>query len=263
MIVFGLGLTLVVAPVTATVLAAADSRHSGIASGVNNAVARVAGLLAVAVLPVVAGLTGDSFYDPAKMTNGFHMGMVVCAVLAALGGVLAWFTISADGPPRRARARRRHPGAPRRGLQLRGRRPTVATRTRGGVRYRGGASELSGDQSGRSDDRRSDQPGPDLVQRSLQAIEIGFEVTEAGVDLRLQIYAEVADLPVNPIEARIDLFEARVDLIEPAIHLIPQVVEPLVGPRFSHRLHDDCTVDKRLRRVARRLQQICANFVPS
>jgi EmrB/QacA subfamily drug resistance transporter len=93
-IVFGAGLTLVVAPVTATVLAAADTRHSGIASGVNNAVARVASLLAVAVLPIVAGLTGDSFYDPAKMTDGFHMAMFVCAVLAALGGLLAWLTIS-------------------------------------------------------------------------------------------------------------------------------------------------------------------------
>jgi EmrB/QacA subfamily drug resistance transporter len=95
-VVFGAGLTLVVAPVTATVLAAADSRHSGIASGVNNAVARVASLLAVAVLPIVAGLTGDDFYDPQKMTDGFQMAMVVCAVLAALGGLLAWLTISAD-----------------------------------------------------------------------------------------------------------------------------------------------------------------------
>jgi MFS family permease len=95
-IVFGVGLTLVVAPVTATVLAAADVRHSGIASGVNNAVARVAGLLAVAVLPIVAGLTGEDFYDPAKMTDGFQMAMFVCAALAAAGGVLAWLTISAE-----------------------------------------------------------------------------------------------------------------------------------------------------------------------
>jgi EmrB/QacA subfamily drug resistance transporter len=95
-IVFGLGLTLVVAPVTAKVLAAVDSSHSGIASGVNNAVARVAGLLAVAVIPVIAGLTGDKFYDPSKMTHGFHVGMVVCAVLAVLGAIVAWTTITSD-----------------------------------------------------------------------------------------------------------------------------------------------------------------------
>jgi Na+/melibiose symporter-like transporter len=95
-VVFGLGLTLVVAPVTATVLAAADERQSGIASGINNAVSRVGGLLAVAVLPLVAGLTGSKFYDPLAMEDGFHMAMVVCAALAASGGVLAWFTISSD-----------------------------------------------------------------------------------------------------------------------------------------------------------------------
>lgn len=95
-IVFGVGLTLVVAPVTATVLAAADSRHSGIASGINNAVSRVAGLLAVAVLPVIAGLTGDDFYDPAQMEDGFRIAMLAAAALSAAGGAIAWLTIDAE-----------------------------------------------------------------------------------------------------------------------------------------------------------------------
>ena len=95
-LVFSVGLTLVVAPVTATVLAAADSRHAGVASGVNNAVARVGSLLAVAILPLIGGLTGDAFYDPASMTDGFRMAMIACGVLAAAGGILAWFTISSD-----------------------------------------------------------------------------------------------------------------------------------------------------------------------
>ena len=96
MIVFGLGLTLVASPVTATALAAVDASHAGVASGVNNAVARVANLLAVAVLPLVAGITGDSFYDPAGMTDGFHIAMLTCAALAAAGGAVAWLTISDD-----------------------------------------------------------------------------------------------------------------------------------------------------------------------
>jgi EmrB/QacA subfamily drug resistance transporter len=95
-VVFGVGLTLVVAPVTATVLAAAEERHSGIASGINNAVSRVAGLLAVAVLPVIAGLTGRKFYDPATMAAGFHTAMLATAFLAAAGGIIAWLTVSSD-----------------------------------------------------------------------------------------------------------------------------------------------------------------------
>lgn len=95
---FGVGLGVVVAPLTSTVLAAAARRHAGIASGVNNAVARTASLLAVAVLPVVAGITGADYTDPVTFTEGFRTGMAVCAALLALGGALAWATISDDAP---------------------------------------------------------------------------------------------------------------------------------------------------------------------
>jgi EmrB/QacA subfamily drug resistance transporter len=107
-VVFGLGLTLVATPVTATVLAAADERHAGIASGINNAVARVANLLAVAALPLVADLGGQRFYQPAAMTHGFHVAMIVAAGLAAIGGAIAWLSITDDAlraePKRRGQA---------------------------------------------------------------------------------------------------------------------------------------------------------------
>ncbi|ALG05953.1 MFS transporter [Kibdelosporangium phytohabitans] len=88
-VVFGLGLTTVVAPVTATVLAAAEDRHAGVASGVNNAIARTGGLLAVAVLPAVAGLNGAAYTDPAALTDAWRTSLTICAVLAAVGGLLA------------------------------------------------------------------------------------------------------------------------------------------------------------------------------
>jgi EmrB/QacA subfamily drug resistance transporter len=92
-IVFGLGLTLTVAPLTATVLAAASERYAGIASGVNNAVSRGAGLLAIAVIPGIAGLTGDAYRDPATFASGFRTAMLMSAMLAAAGGALAWLFI--------------------------------------------------------------------------------------------------------------------------------------------------------------------------
>jgi EmrB/QacA subfamily drug resistance transporter len=88
-IAFGLGLSLTVAPLTATVLAAASDRHAGLASGVNNAVARVAGLLAVAVLPLIAGLSGEAYTNPALLQPAFRTAMWVCAGLLVAGGVLS------------------------------------------------------------------------------------------------------------------------------------------------------------------------------
>ncbi len=92
-IVTGLGLACVVAPLTATALSSVEDRYAGIASGVNTTVARAAQLAAVAALPIAAGITGSSFLDPAEFSDGFRTAMVITAVLAALGGVFAFVGI--------------------------------------------------------------------------------------------------------------------------------------------------------------------------
>lgn len=92
-VVFALGLSLTVAPLTSTVLAAASEQHAGIASAVNNTVARAAGLLAVATLPVVAGISGADSLDPGVFADGFRMATLISAALVAAGGVLAFLTI--------------------------------------------------------------------------------------------------------------------------------------------------------------------------
>ncbi|WP_194907377.1 MFS transporter [Quadrisphaera sp. INWT6] len=96
-LVMGLGFSALVAPLTAGVLAAAPQELAGAASGVNNAVARTAGLLSVAALPVLVGLSGEAYTDPELLTAGYRAGMLVCAGLVAAAAVLAGVLL-----PRRA-----------------------------------------------------------------------------------------------------------------------------------------------------------------
>lgn len=98
MVVFSLGMSLTVAPLTATVLAAASEEHAGVASAVNNEVARVGGLIAVAALPIAVGLTASTYANPALLTDGFHTAMIVCGLLCMAGGVLSWLTIRNPEP---------------------------------------------------------------------------------------------------------------------------------------------------------------------
>jgi hypothetical protein len=97
-LVFGAGLALTVAPLTATVLDAAPDRHAGAASGVNNAVARAAGLLAVAVVPGLAGISGTDYTDPAAFDAGFRVATFIGIGLLVAAAGLAFATLRGRTP---------------------------------------------------------------------------------------------------------------------------------------------------------------------
>jgi Na+/melibiose symporter-like transporter len=93
LLVFGIGLGLLVAPLTAVALRSLGERRAGIASGVNNATARLAGLLAAAAIPVAAGIGGATQPRGAVLQSGFVKSTVISAVLCAIGAVVAAFMI--------------------------------------------------------------------------------------------------------------------------------------------------------------------------
>ena len=92
-VVFALGLALLVATLTATVLAAAPDEHAGIASGVNNAVSRAGGLLAVAAVPSLVGLSGEEYADPAALDPAWTLVVLSCAGLLVVGGAMSWVAL--------------------------------------------------------------------------------------------------------------------------------------------------------------------------
>lgn len=92
-IILGIGLSLTVAPLTATALGSADEGHAGMASGVNNAVARAAGLLAVAVLPLAAGLGTGSLTDAGDLAPTYRNSLIICAGLLIVGSLIAAIAI--------------------------------------------------------------------------------------------------------------------------------------------------------------------------
>ncbi len=107
LVIFAVGLSMTVAPLTSTVLAAAEERNAGIASAINNAVARIASLVSVSALGLIAArsLKADSFTRNQASVTAFHHAILACAVLVAVGGVAGLIGISnRTEPPRESPA---------------------------------------------------------------------------------------------------------------------------------------------------------------
>jgi Na+/melibiose symporter-like transporter len=90
LLVFSAGLVSLVAPLTTSVLAAAPDRFAGIASGINNALARTGSLLSVAALPAIVGITGEDYQQPALFTHGYQQALLICAALLFAGGLVSF-----------------------------------------------------------------------------------------------------------------------------------------------------------------------------
>ncbi|MFJ8605764.1 MFS transporter [Streptomyces sp. NPDC093675] len=97
-LVMGAGMVTLVAPLTSTVLASVDTDRAGLASGINNAAARAAGLIAVAALPVLTGMGPEAYRSPDAFDAAFDRAMPLCAAVLAVGAVLAFATVRSPAP---------------------------------------------------------------------------------------------------------------------------------------------------------------------
>src|SRR6202042_2808980 len=98
-LLFGLGLASLLPPLTATAMNSAPDSLAGLASGVNNAVARVAGLLWIAALPPITGLTGAAYTDPVRFRSSFGQISWICAAAFACAAALAATLITRPSRP--------------------------------------------------------------------------------------------------------------------------------------------------------------------
>ncbi|MGY4926509.1 MFS transporter [Streptomyces sp. 900105755] len=97
-LVQGVGMVTLVAPLTASVLASVDTARAGIASGINNAAARAASLIAVAALPLLAGMGPEAYRSPSAFDAAFDRAMPICAGVLVVGSVLAFAMVRRPAP---------------------------------------------------------------------------------------------------------------------------------------------------------------------
>lgn len=110
LLVLGAGLVTLIAPLTSTVLSSVETARAGLASGVNNAAARAAGLIAVAALPFLTGMGPEAYHSATAFDRSFNKAMPICAGVLIVGAFIAFLTVRRPAPsgPAPVRAESEH-----------------------------------------------------------------------------------------------------------------------------------------------------------